>query len=822
MTTESKKSPAPEQASEAVPQRPRTENPTAEAIFEQAAGAGNLISSKSGDGKSREDALTDDQRQALGESISEYFGKLDSDEGIRAPEGRILRAFDYCDSRNVDDLIDRAIVPALAASPVEQPAAAPAVVTELASMTRMFHAACHDLGLINEALGLDPDDGGAAPILDAIAELKGRATSANETGAEGATDLRERARLAADQWANPGTSIPQRTAYRDGFIDGASSPAIAAQAVAAWLHRDDPRDCISDAKKRDMIEHAGSGGRRLAENYSIGLCRLDALPAMAAAAPLARKTRNPHRGGTQAYLATEHFNEGWNACLDEIAAYNECVVAEDTAAAQPAAAPADERAAFEAWYERTCPISAEALRIGACDESIQESRDEMALGFSAGVAYARAAASPAASIPDGYTLVPKRITAAMIESAMEHHYGKRRARQNGGAGGIVMTVNDTDWSGIDAMRRLWKGALAAAPQPAQADAPAQAREPHTYASTQATNCAQCGEHKHTPLRIDWMGGYVCLTCIDREFESRAPADAGEPIGQHDLSTSTGGRAYIAEFFAKRLRRHDFGRYIAERLAADFACALAQYLSEHDAASRTEPCVELPRFPTMLRKMWSGGEVQRWIDENVALRDALDHIARVARGSREQSRRQRWIELRALGALNGTDEWRTLPLPKNGDGVRRRLVHRISELEAEVERLNAMIAAHPDQPETRVDVTDDKQDKAKGLIKTLSDIIHDQTVAMQSAIIEWRHGNGAEAGLSWIVNTLEGPGHFPDFDAPHGKHAQFWFNANQANPLPACFCGNPSSSLWMGQGFCCDEHYRAAKAKHDAARAGGQS
>ncbi|OXI42443.1 hypothetical protein CFB84_24855 [Burkholderia aenigmatica] len=43
---------------------------------------------------------------------------------------------------------------------------------ELASMTRMFHAACHDLGLINEALGLDPDDGGAEPILDAIAELK--------------------------------------------------------------------------------------------------------------------------------------------------------------------------------------------------------------------------------------------------------------------------------------------------------------------------------------------------------------------------------------------------------------------------------------------------------------------------------------------------------------------------------------------------------------------------------------------------------------------------------------------------------------------------
>lgn len=126
------------------------------------------------------------------------------------------------------------------------------------------------------------------------------------------------------------------------------------------------------------------------------------------------------------------------------------------------------------------------------------------------------------------------------------------------------------------------------------------------------------------------------------------------------------------------------------------------------------------------------------------------------------------------------------------------------------------APHPEQ---RAEVTDDKTAR---LVKTMSDIIHDQTVAMQSAIIEWQHGNGAEAGLNWIVNTLEGPGHLPDFDAPHSKHAQFWFNANQANPLPTCFCGNPSSSLWMGQGFCCDEHYREAKAKDDAARAGDKS
>jgi ribA/ribD-fused uncharacterized protein len=42
----------------------------------------------------------------------------------------------------------------------------------LESMTRMFDAACVDLGLISESLGLDPDDGGAEPILEAITNLK--------------------------------------------------------------------------------------------------------------------------------------------------------------------------------------------------------------------------------------------------------------------------------------------------------------------------------------------------------------------------------------------------------------------------------------------------------------------------------------------------------------------------------------------------------------------------------------------------------------------------------------------------------------------------
>jgi hypothetical protein len=63
------------------------------------------------------------------------------------------------------------------------------------------------------------------------------------------------------------------------------------------------------------------------------------------------------------------------------------------------------------------------------------------------------------------------------------------------------------------VKELWSVAPKAAAQPA----PVQEPVAHTYASTQATMCACCGEHKHTPLRIDKMGGYVCLTCIDKKL-----------------------------------------------------------------------------------------------------------------------------------------------------------------------------------------------------------------------------------------------------------------------------------------------------------------
>ena len=81
---------------------------------------------------------------------------------------------------------------------------------------------------------------------------------------------------------------------------------------------------------------------------------------------------------------------------------------------------------------------------------------------------------------------------------------------------------------VKARIEQWERANSAPTPPAQ---PA-VQEPvaHSYASTQATMCACCGEHKHTPLRIDKMGGYVCLTCIDKKLGSLL-GEFGHPPAQ---------------------------------------------------------------------------------------------------------------------------------------------------------------------------------------------------------------------------------------------------------------------------------------------------
>ena len=75
--------------------------------------------------------------------------------------------------------------------------------------------------------------------------------------------------------------------------------------------------------------------------------------------------------------------------------------------------------------------------------------------------------------------------------------------------------------------------------------------------------------------------------------------------------------------------------------------------------------------------------------NENLIDALDHIARVSKGSRTQSRRNLWIASRAESAINMNEEWRDLNIPKGGKDCSPRRVKyledRVKELEQGVNK-----------------------------------------------------------------------------------------------------------------------------------------
>lgn len=71
--------------------------------------------------------------------------------------------------------------------------------------------------------------------------------------------------------------------------------------------------------------------------------------------------------------------------------------------------------------------------------------------------------------------------------------------------------------------------------------------------------------------------------------------------QFNLATSEGGRAYIAELFKTRLNTHSYTRYITERLAADFACVLAQWFEDNHPLDAQEP-VEL--LASRMVKAWA--------------------------------------------------------------------------------------------------------------------------------------------------------------------------------------------------------------------------
>ena len=56
--------------------------------------------------------------------------------------------------------------------------------------------------------------------------------------------------------------------------------------------------------------------------------------------------------------------------------------------------------------------------------------------------------------------------------------------------------------------------------------------------------------------------------------------------------------------------------VVEAVEGAFRCEFTAPLPAGTKLYTTPPQRERVVFPTMLRKMWSGGEVQAWLDENV--------------------------------------------------------------------------------------------------------------------------------------------------------------------------------------------------------------
>lgn len=96
----------------------------------------------------------------------------------------------------------------------------------------------------------------------------------------------------------------------------------------------------------------------------------------------------------------------------------------------------------------------------------------------------------------------------------------------------------------------------------------------TYASEQETNCAGCGKRKHTPLRVDWMGGYVCLTCIDEKLEELYEALPDAQAGQvPEVITALAQAVEYLDVSTKEAINS--GSVIHQRMRAALAAAPAQ-------------------------------------------------------------------------------------------------------------------------------------------------------------------------------------------------------------------------------------------------------
>lgn len=130
-----------------------------------------------------------------------------------------------------------------------------------------------------------------------------------------------------------------------------------------------------------------------------------------------------------------------------------------------------------------------------------------------------------------------------------------------------------------------------------------------YSNTENAPCPFCGGQVDPEgwLRGDGARGPECESC-GATAPHLALWNGAQPAQQHlaepvpAFENCIDARAYIADLFRQRLRRCDFDQYIAERLAGDFAFALANWLvtERQQAQQRQGEPVALPA-----RKPWDG-------------------------------------------------------------------------------------------------------------------------------------------------------------------------------------------------------------------------
>ncbi len=87
----------------------------------------------------------------------------------------------------------------------------------------------------------------------------------------------------------------------------------------------------------------------------------------------------------------------------------------------------------------------------------------------------------------------------------------------------------------------------------------------------------------------------------------------------------------------------------------------------------------------------------------------------------------------------------------------------------------------DVPRIRSEVARLQREAAKSERRaiTFGDIVAQQVMAMRAAVVDAKL-QGPEAGIAWIENTLEGPGHLPDVAAAKAEGgAQAMFNRELA-------------------------------------------